>query len=209
METKGQEEIPSKGSFIVNPKTSRPVKVGSRTWVNLVKEGLVSNKYQDKNELAEAEVEVEGETSTDNEEKINTLNKTLPRGVQAVRGRGKYAGKIVKRNKQSTPQEICEHAAKVASRVVARRQPEVNDAEDIDDVDYDYGDIEKELERMILEEMMIGEPKLTPKKTSKKTVSDNTKYYTHHPQEYDNEEEDEGDYYDFGDADEERFYDSE
>ena len=39
-------------------------------------------------------------------EKIKELNKELPSTVSAVKGRGKYKGKIVKRNKQMSYQDI-------------------------------------------------------------------------------------------------------
>ena len=44
--------IPKKGDIIINPRTQRPVKVASRTWLKLVKEGIVEGRYTDPNELA-------------------------------------------------------------------------------------------------------------------------------------------------------------
>ena len=77
------------------------------------------------------------------------INKELPLNQQSVRGRGKYAGKIVKRNKQPTLRETAQYTAKVASRAVA--DPEV--LEQLQEAD----DFETQLENMILAEMM-GKP---------------------------------------------------
>ena len=104
------DNIPVKGSIIINPKTSRPVKVGSRTWVNLVREGIVSGNYHDSNELYEMK---EGD---DIKQKIQELNKTLPINQQSVKGRGKYKNKIVKRNKTPTTHEITKHTSRRHSR---------------------------------------------------------------------------------------------
>ena len=187
--------VPKKGSIIINPTTSRPVKVGSRTWLKLVKEGLVEGLYTDPNELYNVQ---EGDNV---EEKIEMINKELPLNQQSVRGRGKYAGKIVKRNKQPTLRETAQYTAKVASRAVA--DPEV--LEQLQEAD----DFETQLENMILAEMM-GKPILGSIGSSqggrrpqgkplqrRQTVavrSQEEQYYEEPPQEYD--EESDEDYYD-------------
>ena len=43
--------LPKKGTIIINPKTQRPVKVGSRTWLKLVRDGLVEGQYSDPKEI--------------------------------------------------------------------------------------------------------------------------------------------------------------
>ena len=138
--------VPKKGDIIINPRTQRPVKVGSRTWLNLVKQGLVSGHYTDPRELAVIE---DGENV---EEKINEINKTLPRGKQSVRGRGKYKGKIVSRNTQPSAEEISRYTAQIASRAVN------NNIEELAECD----DLEGMLEKMIMEEMMATRPATAP-----------------------------------------------
>ena len=81
--------------IIINPKTQRPIRIGGRTWLKLVKDGLIEGTYSDPNEICDIVEE-------NLEEKIEEINRDLPNNVQAVRGRGKYAGKIVKRNKART-----------------------------------------------------------------------------------------------------------
>lgn len=187
---------PKKGDLIINPSTQRPVKIGSRTWLNLVKKGLVEGRYSDPNELYEIKepTEIEG--------KIEELNKTLPRDQQAVRGRGKYKNKIVRRQKRPNPQELTEYTAKTAARTIAKN---------VDNLD-SYDDLETELEKMILAEMMIGEPQETRRvrRGQPKTIPDKQeKYYAQEPEEYDEGEGDEEEENDLIDNDEKQFYEYE
>jgi hypothetical protein len=178
--------IPKKGDIIINPKTSRPVKIGSRTWLKLVKEGLVEGLYTDPNELYNVQ---EGDNI---EEKIEMINKELPRNQQSVRGRGKYAGKIVKRNKQPTLRETAQYSAKAASRAVS-------DVEVYDDLvanASNQDDFETQLENMILAEMIGGSQRGGKPIKRRQTVavrSQEEQYYEQPPQEYD--EESDEDYY--------------
>lgn len=132
--------IPNKGDIIINPKTSRPVKVGSRTWINLVKEGLVAGHYTDPKELHDVE---EGE---DTNELIERFNKSLPITEQAVRGRGKYANKIVKRSKQPSTKETAKQTVKATARKL--KDPAVY--EKLHGTD----DFENELEQLIMAELV-------------------------------------------------------
>ena len=70
------------------------MKVGSRTWLKLVKEGLLEGRYSDPRELYHVQ---EGDNV---EEKILEMNRELPPNQQSVRRRGRYKDKIVKRNKK-------------------------------------------------------------------------------------------------------------
>ena len=132
--------VPAKGDLVINPKTSRPIKVGSRVWLTLVKEGLIQGHYKDSHQLAEV---------NDNEnvdEKIQELNKDLPINQQAVRGRGKYSGKIVKRSKPPSTRDTIKHTARTTARKI--KDPEVY--EDLQQSD----DFEAQLEKMIMEELL-------------------------------------------------------
>lgn len=137
-----QQNIPRKGDIIINPKTQRPVKVGSRTWLKLVKEGLVEGRYSDPKEL----YEVQDPNNVEN--KINELNETLPPNQQAVRGRGRYKNKIVKRSKQPSTRAITQHTAKTAARAVSRNIENLTECEDL----------EAQLENMIMNELLGGRP---------------------------------------------------
>ena len=180
--------IPKKGDIIINPKTQRPVKVGSRTWLNLVKEGLIQGYYSDPHEIYDVK---EGD---DEDELIQKFNETLPPNVQAVRGRGKYANKIVKRKKQPSTRDITQHTARTTARKL--KDPEVY--EKLQEAE----DFEAELENMIMAELAGYNPeprKVAPSSRKQKEYTEN--YYTKEVEddeiEYDEYEYDEEDeYYD-------------
>ena len=133
-----RNQIPHKGDIVINPKTSRPIKVGGSVWRKLVKEGLVSGHYQDPKVL--------GEYTTDNDWKIKQkiLKQQLPEEYVPSRGKGKYKGKIVKR---VNPYESVKSKASKGARKLAQQY------EDFD---------EDELRRMLMESMSIGSKKKKP-----------------------------------------------
>jgi len=133
----------SKGDLVVNPKTQRAVKVGSRTWLNLVKEGLVEGSYTDPKEIYHL---AEGD---DVSTKIQELNQELPMNQQAVRGRGKYKDKIVRRNRQPTTKSAVKATVRCTASKI-KNDPEVYDKLKSCD------DFESELERLIMEELLTG-----------------------------------------------------
>jgi hypothetical protein len=177
--------IPKKGDIIINPNTQRPVRVGGRTWLGLVKKGLIEGRYTDPKELGKIPEENE-----DVNEELKRVNSTLPRGQQAVRGRGRYKGKIVSRNQRPDTESITRYTAQTASRIVNDNIEELNDCDDL----------EAELERLILEEMASSIPKSKPKnvqargrgRPSNKIIKTEQFELQESPQQYD-EEEDEGD----------------
>lgn len=149
---------PKKGDIIINPNTQRPVRVGSRTWINLTKKGILSSNISDNNVIEEKYEEL---PEDEFEERIKKINEKLPVGTQAVRGRGKYANKIVKRNKPLSQEEITKSTVKKASRAV------INNIDELDEIDYD--EMEKQLEKLIMEELLnTKKSKPIPIKTKKK-----------------------------------------
>ena len=132
--------LPKKGDIIINPQTQRPVKVGSRTWLKLVREGLVEGKYSDPTEIYTVK---EGD---DEQELINQFNQSLPPNQQAVRGRGKYANKIVKRHKQPNTETTSRYTVKTTARKLKNREV----YEDLQE----GGNFEEDLEALIMEELM-------------------------------------------------------
>tara|TARA_R110001599_G_scaffold73668_1_gene203650 strand:+ start:6333 stop:6938 length:606 start_codon:yes stop_codon:yes gene_type:complete len=140
------QSIPNKGDIIINPNTQRPVRVGGRTWLGLVKKGLIEGRYTDPKELSRIP-----EHPQEIEQEIQRVNQTLPRGQQAVRGRGKYKGKIVSRNIRPPTEEVSRYTAQMASRVVNENIEDLAELADSDD-------LEAELERLILQEMAGNKP---------------------------------------------------
>lgn len=129
----------SKGDIVINPKTQRPVKVGSRVWRTLVKEGLFEGSYKDPRTLYEVQPDEKIE------EKIEELNQTLPPNQQAVRGRGKYKNKIVRRNKQAGMEDVIKYTTKTAVKAI-KNTPDI--------VEEEEEDMETLLENLILKELM-------------------------------------------------------
>ena len=191
--------VPKKGDLIINPSTSRPIKVGGRSWLKLVKEGLVSGHYTDPKKLAPI--------GDNPEEQIEELNKNLPRGKQAVRGRGRYKGQIITRNKQPDTEDVSRYTAQMASRIV-------ND--NIDSL-ADCDDIEAELEKLILQEMAggkttkkkVGRPRLTTKTTEEKYVLEEAPMYDCNDYNNTNEEEEDNSFFGDGDIDDIDYFDDE
>ena len=64
--------IPKKNDYMINPLTKRNIRVGSRIWINLVKDEVIQGQYSDDNILAETEElsNLDDDTITD---KINEL----------------------------------------------------------------------------------------------------------------------------------------
>ena len=174
--------IPKKGDLIINPNTSRPIRVGSRTWINLVKKGVLNSNCYDNIVIEEQYEEIPEEQL---ELKIKQINEKLPIGTQAVRGRGKYANKIVKRNKPLSQEEITKSTVKIATRAV------VDNIDELDEVDYD--NMEKRLEQLIMEEMLNTRPLVSRNKTKK--VEDEFEEDEFEEDEFEEDENiDEGDY---------------
>lgn len=130
--------------YTTNPETNRPIKIGGRIWLKLVNEGVINNsldkiEYKDPCELAVIE---EGDEEAI-EQKKNELNETLPIDEQAVRGRGKHKGKIVKRKVRPSTIDVVEHTTEIAKKVVNENLDHLNECDDLD----------AELERLILAEL--------------------------------------------------------
>ena len=213
MSDKQQNNVPKKGELIINPKTSRPVKVGSRVWLKLVKDGVVAGHYADPNVIYEVQ---EGDNE---EELIQQFNENLPSNVQGVSGRGKYANKIVKRNKQPSTRATTQHTVRTTARKL--KDPEIY--EQLQESE----DFETELENLIMAELagITNEPvclrsgvrKSSYNRSSSKLLADTTsntnrkkkpqpqateiyedRYYTQEPeqlQESEYEEESDDEYY--------------
>jgi len=75
--------------YVVNPSTGRPINVLGRVYRKLVAEGAFEPEPIYHPEIL---------SDSDSEEKIEYYNRRLPETKQAVRGRGKFQGKIVSRN---------------------------------------------------------------------------------------------------------------
>ena len=150
----------SKGDIMINPKTSRPIKVASRTWLKLVKEGVIEGAYKDPKELY---VKKESDDDKSMEEMKIKLDEELPEHEQAVKGRGKYKNKIIKRSKpltQKTVERFTENRIRKRSEQI---QPELIDEES------DNEDLDTFLNRLIENETKGRRKKKPPPPPRSKT----------------------------------------
>ena len=95
---------PNSTDFISNPLTKRPIRVGGRVYTRLQKQGYFQEGYADKEILDDLGGETENIKIM--KKKIEELNQELPKNLQAVKGRGKYKNKIVKRYRKFPKKEI-------------------------------------------------------------------------------------------------------
>ena len=121
-----------KGEYVRNPKTGRALKIGSRVWVSLVRKGILKDISYEDPQIFEEIPQHESEQEVDL--KIQTINRTLHRNQQAVRGRGKYANTIVKRNKTPSVKDVVHFTAKKSAKVMVENHV-LNEDEDDDDME--------------------------------------------------------------------------
>lgn len=166
---------PARGDFMINPLTNRPIKVGGATWKKLVRSNIIDGHYVDPTYI---EKQREPEFVA---EQINEINKTLPRGQQAVRGRGKYKNTIVKRNLQPSEAEIAKASIEASVRVVS---------ENLDDLaNLDGDDLEDVLDRLILAELANTGPKRPVGRPRKAHAQSNVKFTVLKPVKEESSEE--------------------
>lgn len=96
-------------SFITNPDSGRACKVGGKVYKKLMREGKLSKNIdhiEEKDDSVLYEIQ-EDDTEEDIQNKKDEYDKELYENeLQAVKGRGKYANKIVKRNRKLSSKEI-------------------------------------------------------------------------------------------------------
>ena len=146
------------GEFVINPNTKRPIKVGGNVWRKLVKTNILEDKYSDPAELYKLEPD------EDAEKKIQELNKNLPINQQSVRGRGKYKGKIVRRNRTLNTTDVAKYTSKLATKILKEK---ANSSENLDDMSED--EMSEMLSNMLIEKMTGSKPehKVVKKETYK------------------------------------------
>lgn len=141
-----------KTGYVKNPSTGRPIKIGSRNWHILVRQGILSGEnFQDEKVLYQLK-------QTDNvEDTIKEINSELPYNIQAVKGRGKYKDKLVKRTKPLENLSQTVDIVTKASIEAIKQLPQQALADE-----EDLNDWENQLHAMIMEEL-LEKPKNAPK----------------------------------------------
>ena len=115
--------------FVINPITNRSVRVGGKVYNNLVRQGYFKDEYVDDKILEEFE---ETENMKLMKDKIEELDDRLPVDLHAVRGRGRYQGKLVKRYRKrpkapkAEPEQVIS-AERAQARQEAQRQQQLTE----------------------------------------------------------------------------------
>ena len=131
-----------KGDYVLNPNSGRMIKVGGRAWRTAVKEGILEGTYTNPDVLYEVnDGDDVSQLKKDFDEKLNT-------GEHSVIGRGRFKGKLVKRKRRLTNEEISEHSTQAAVQALKNNRVELDAMTD--------DDFEAELDRMIMTEMLSG-----------------------------------------------------
>ena len=130
--------LPVKGDIVINPNTQRPVKVGSRTWLNLVKKGVFEGRYREKSA---------SNVHSDNYDKKGIVQSPPRKFSDGKNSRRKTVKdrvvkrKIPKGNNSRT--EMSKYTAQIASKVVNNNIDTLSEADDFSQA----------LEQLILQEL--------------------------------------------------------
>jgi hypothetical protein len=172
----------AKAGYVINPKTSRPVKVGGRSWMKLVKQGILEGEYSSN---TDDNILCDYKDDDDIEELRHEFNEKLGDNEEVARGRGRYKNKLVKRRKKITPEQMKRYVSNTAIQAVKENMNELQG--------YDEDEFERELERIINEEMMTGNT-LKKVKQRKQNNTKNARFIEEEVKdEYDDEDEYESD----------------
>ena len=122
-------------SFVMNPETGRMIKVGGRVYSKLMKDRIINSAgdyARDENILYDIiphkeEALSDSELEDLIESKKEELDEELPDSEQAVKGRGKYQDKIVKRKKALTINDNLDLLANLFSDIVEENKENLMD----------------------------------------------------------------------------------
>lgn len=100
--------LPVKGDIVINPNTQRPVKVGSRTWLNLVKKGIFKGEYQPK--------------------RVIKTDIIPPQAIQKISEENNAVPVKIKKSKSKSK---ARKSAQIASRVINNNIEELSNADNL------------------------------------------------------------------------------
>ena len=156
--------------YVLNPTTKRMIKLGSKTYLKLIREGVIADKHyvgtqQIPNfETGENHINIEDLTGSDLKEVIDEQTMKLENGLVAVPGRGKYKGKLVKRKKNVRTKDLATIATKASVRVIKDHLPEINNHSN------HFQDDDEALEKLIQE--LVSSEMMKADKVDEKIVFD-------------------------------------
>lgn len=130
-------------NHMINPLTNKPIKIGGRIYMNLIRDGIIKNQtYKDPKILDTI-------NDDDKEEDIIIKKKKIKENLNinedVVKGRGKYKNKLVKKHRQPKTSDVIKHTLKKTSRKLKDKK--------IYDSIYETDDYEKNFENLMLKEL--------------------------------------------------------
>lgn len=144
--------------YVINPNTNRKIRIGSKTYLKLIREGLIADKHyvgtqQIPNaETGENHIDITDVKGDDLKELIEVETMKLENGYVAVPGRGKYKNKLVKRKKNIKSEDLATIATKASVKVIKDHLPEItNHSNHFQD---DDEGLEKLIQELVASEML-------------------------------------------------------
>ena len=156
--------------YVLNPKTKRMIKMGSKTYLRLIRDGVIADSHyvgtqQIPNfETGENHINIEDLKGVDLKEVLDEETMKLENGLVAVPGRGKYKGKLVKRKKKDRTKDLATIATKASVRVIKDHLPEINNHSN------HFQDDDEALEKLIQE--LVASEMMKADKVDEKIVFD-------------------------------------
>ena len=156
--------------YVLNPKTKRMIKMGSKTYLRLIRDGVIADSHyvgtqQIPNfETGENHINIEDLKGVDLKEVLDEETMKLENGLVAVPGRGKYKGKLVKRKKNVRTKDLATIATKASVRVIKDHLPEINNHSN------HFQDDDEALEKLIQE--LVASEMMKADKVDEKIVFD-------------------------------------
>ena len=161
---------------VINPKTKRPIVVGGRVWVRLVREGILNHESQGNDFEIAPEEEAPGiddsgtvltdDTEADDTEEVEEEDEDQLRNLDScrdsdvpkthlVRGRGKNKNKMVPKHKPLKPEEISREITDCAVKAVKKYSQIYSENYPSSD---DYGDehLDNLIQQMIMDELAMN-----------------------------------------------------
>ncbi len=172
-----------KTDYVLNPKTSRMVKIGGKVYRRLVKQGILENTHKDENILFDYAEDMNEE---DVEKKRLELSKSLPKNEYASRGSGRKKGKLIKKTKKLSQAQLHKFHKNNTKRVVKENLDELKELEDLSDAE-----IDRRLEELLSRELLHQPRKIKRSRRAKNEEYEEVKEEEGEGEESEEEEEEE------------------
>lgn len=145
-------------NYIVNPNTNRKIRIGSKTYLKLIREGVIADTHYvgtqqiPNDKTGENHIDISDVKGDELKELIETETEKLENGYVAVPGRGKYKNKLVKRKKNIKSEDLSAIATKASVKVIKDHLPQItNHSNHFQD---DDEGLEKLIQELVASEML-------------------------------------------------------